>query len=415
MKANHLLAAALLAIAGGASASQFNFGYKFDGERSIQPLQVFDDGVNTYFQFRGGNKVVPAIIAESRGAGVVANYSSHGPYVVVPGVASSFRLQYGSMSATIVGNMIRPSTVGADRATEAPAAGAVAVAASPAPAPTVQRVVAYGAVNPIGSSAAVQAAAAPARTMPSVTTYVPFSPNISKLGNEGLTKVRNALKGDGEVTSVSIIGRDDSNFKEGVASGRARAIRDVLIRYGIDASVIVMREGLPREGDSEKKPTSDLVITRTIKAPSAMTAALNAAEMVTVQGAVQLVNSGLKSLVKLGALSEERAGAISSLLSRSIVSAPVAPAQQTVAPAEPAQETWTMGPADGTAKAALAKWATKGGYELDWRATVDYPVASTITQKGHVLSAVGHVMGLLKAAKVPLTWRVEGTKLVVEG
>ncbi|RTL38244.1 MAG: hypothetical protein EKK53_19490, partial [Burkholderiales bacterium] len=52
-------ACAFAAVAAG--AAQFNFSYQFGGERKILPLQVFDDGTNTYFQFRQSNAMVPVI------------------------------------------------------------------------------------------------------------------------------------------------------------------------------------------------------------------------------------------------------------------------------------------------------------------------------------------------------------------
>jgi hypothetical protein len=74
-----------------------------------------------------------------------------------------------------------------------------------------------------------------------------------------------------------------------------------------------------------------------------------------------------------------------------------------------------MSPADGTVRAGLTKWAARSGLEIDWRASIDYPLVSAINVRGHSLAAISHVMTLLGTAKVPLSWRLEGNKLVVEG
>jgi hypothetical protein len=42
----------------------YDFSYQAIGDQRVKPVQVFDDGRNTYFQFRSGEPI-PAIFADS--------------------------------------------------------------------------------------------------------------------------------------------------------------------------------------------------------------------------------------------------------------------------------------------------------------------------------------------------------------
>lgn len=426
-----------------ASASQFNFAYRMQGEASVRPLQVFDDGVNTYFQFRGNNRVVPIIVADVNGEAYVSNYSNYGPYVVVPGVASSYRLQYGTLTATIIQAGGRQTVAVPTPANAAAQSPMIATATTAEARPAVLRYVGYGPVEPIAGGAQAQSETRPssAADIAGIMSAdgkpfrIPFAVDSAKMSPAAMKVITQALRGSGEIGRVVVIGRDDVNYRDGVAAERAKNIATALERYGVPAGRIVQRVGIPREDEDPRHPTSDVEVTRVAvalapqlvqpraDAPSTPAAALSA---------LSLVRQGLTSLVKLGWLPQGRADAAMEVITHGMpkslastgdagsdggaarVAAPRV-AAATSAPLSASQETWTMSPSDGTALAGLAKWAAHAGWEFESRAGVDYPITQTIKVQGDAKTAVDYVMTLLKGAKRPLREHMEGNKLVIEG
>jgi type IV secretion system protein VirB9 len=78
-----------------------NSAYTYQGEKTLVPLRVFDDGTATYFRWAQGG-AAPAIYA--LGAGdeeSLVNFASRGDYIVVEQVARGFVLRQGKATATI--------------------------------------------------------------------------------------------------------------------------------------------------------------------------------------------------------------------------------------------------------------------------------------------------------------------------
>jgi hypothetical protein len=431
---------------GPASASQFNFAYRFQGERAVQPLQVFDDGVNTYFQFRSSNRVVPTIVAEVNGETYVANYATYGPYIVVPGVASSYRLQFETLTATVIQSGGRQTIAAPPPANPAAQTPMIATATNADFRPAVQRYVGYGPVEPIAGGA--RQSTESRTTMPadvagilggdSKTFRIPFVLDSAKMTPAAMKAITQALRGPGEIGKVVVVGRDDVKYRDGVAAERSRNIATALERYGVPVSRISQRVGIPREDEDPRHPTSDIEVTRVVLAqpeqvlqPRAETAAAPLAPAPTAAvSAVAMIRQGLATLVKFGWLPQGRADAAMEVITRGMPrsfagdAAPDAVAHPAAARgAQPSsgaamatsQETWTMTPADGTALAGLAKWAAHAGWEFESRAGVDYPITKTIKVQGDARTAVEYVMTLLKGAKRPLREHMEGNKLVIEG
>jgi hypothetical protein len=84
------------------AVSGYNFAYTPKGDRSVWPTQVFDDGVETFFQFNP-EKTIPALFAlSSCGDRILLTPGQRGPYLVVPALYKSYVLQLGSKSSTVV-------------------------------------------------------------------------------------------------------------------------------------------------------------------------------------------------------------------------------------------------------------------------------------------------------------------------
>jgi type IV secretion system protein VirB9 len=81
---------------------QYNWDYRFSGNKQIVPLHVFDDGTFTYFELRK-NQAVPAIFAvdDAQGKEAVVNTRREGNYLVVQRRAPQFTLRHGKTVASV--------------------------------------------------------------------------------------------------------------------------------------------------------------------------------------------------------------------------------------------------------------------------------------------------------------------------
>jgi hypothetical protein len=95
------LTCAAPSIADDVSPGGYDFSYTNRGDRAIWPIQVFDNGFESYFQFNP-EKTMPAIFAIAPcGSKVLLTPQQKGPYLVVPGMYSKFSLQIGQKKATV--------------------------------------------------------------------------------------------------------------------------------------------------------------------------------------------------------------------------------------------------------------------------------------------------------------------------
>jgi type IV secretion system protein VirB9 len=84
---------------------QFNWDYSFNGDRSIVPLHVFDDGKLTYLQLRAG-QAVPAVFAVDNASGkeAVVNVRVDQRYLIIQQVAPQFTLRLGTAHVASIFN-----------------------------------------------------------------------------------------------------------------------------------------------------------------------------------------------------------------------------------------------------------------------------------------------------------------------
>ncbi|KAA3509392.1 P-type conjugative transfer protein VirB9 [Agrobacterium vitis] len=72
-----------------------NWNYVAQGNRSLGPLEVFDNGSTTTFRFPGNVRVPSIYVVNPDGKEATANYSVKGDYVEVASVAREWRLRDG--------------------------------------------------------------------------------------------------------------------------------------------------------------------------------------------------------------------------------------------------------------------------------------------------------------------------------
>lgn len=83
------------------SPVQWNYNYSFYGDKSIVPVQAFDNGVYTVFKFNRNTKL-PAIFAVDRHQNEsITNLRVQGDYVFVQGVRRQYTFRNGENVATI--------------------------------------------------------------------------------------------------------------------------------------------------------------------------------------------------------------------------------------------------------------------------------------------------------------------------
>ncbi len=93
--------------AGSNSVSEpFNFSYTMSGNSDIAPVQIFDDGRNTFFKFDGGMKKIPSICAYKSGKLVSLKPRQRGEYVTVNTVAKEFVLEMNSNKVRVYNDSV---------------------------------------------------------------------------------------------------------------------------------------------------------------------------------------------------------------------------------------------------------------------------------------------------------------------
>lgn len=84
----------------------YNFQYhvaKWEGSSAVKPVQVFDDGAETYFQLKPGEPT-PALFTADRGVMRPVSARRDGYYVVAPGVANVWRVVGSSGHGVVRGS-----------------------------------------------------------------------------------------------------------------------------------------------------------------------------------------------------------------------------------------------------------------------------------------------------------------------
>jgi len=80
------------------SGGPYDFGWHLSGDRAVAPLQVFDDGRDTWLQFQAGQPL-PALFGVRDGMQRLLQYRRFGPYVKVEGVWQELMLRGGALTA----------------------------------------------------------------------------------------------------------------------------------------------------------------------------------------------------------------------------------------------------------------------------------------------------------------------------
>ncbi|HWL30439.1 MAG TPA: TcpQ domain-containing protein [Burkholderiaceae bacterium] len=105
--------------------SRYSFAWRLSGDRAVAPLQVFDNGKQTWLQFAPGQPV-PALFRHDDTGDLPLPYTREGPYVVLAGVWPRLVLRGGHLRSMA-------EKLDESGSAHAPVSGMPAIPATPAP------------------------------------------------------------------------------------------------------------------------------------------------------------------------------------------------------------------------------------------------------------------------------------------
>ncbi len=238
----------------GMRVGQYDFSYFTSGDQRATPVQVFDDGKSTYFQFRAGDGI-PAIFSNKDGRVGLLVPNFDGPYLHVAQTAGRFTLQLGRAQAQVVyGGGGREDTPPIDAVNRNGMRTAYTGMGYPTNA-NVKLLASLGTTLALKSSDALESNsyATPVKgdrvnwkesETENTTQQVYFPLGSPKLTAQALKLLQATASDFKGATSITIVGRDDSSEKEGLEKARAVAIREALLKLGVSSERIAVKSGV---------------------------------------------------------------------------------------------------------------------------------------------------------------------------
>lgn len=386
------VSAVCLAPATGADSARvgaYDFGYAASGDARARPVQVFDDGRNTFFQFRPGESV-PAIFTQKAGTPQLLVPSQEGPYIKVASVHGRFVLQVGRAQAAVVHagatrDDAPPLNVVSNTGLTTPYVGGpipdggrLVATLAPADAPPDDAAHRNSYATPRKGDAVRWVEAEARREEASVW----FTRGSAQLSPDARKALATAARGVGAHSRVVVIGRDDDTLKEGLDRLRGETLKTALVKSGIDESRISVRVGVAGTPKGTSWPSTIQIETERPLAVASPAA-----------GRANSIRSNLDALVSAGVLKPEQAQAIAAHHGARPVATAVQ--QQEVVP----KGGFTLVAADKTVQGTIKRWATALNYQVVWDApaNLDAPVLGDATIPGaSIQEALERLLGGLK-------------------
>ncbi len=366
----------------------YDFTYEVKGDSRVKPIQVFDNGQVTYFQFRSGEPV-PAIFAETNAGPVLSMPAFEGPYIKVQVVAGGYSLKLGSGYARVTyqgGGRVnyappetdRPNVNTMSRLDEAAKAINATYqvrSATPAPIhenPALER---DSYATPIkGDRVEWTAGAKLSREYP-----VMFPAGTVKMQSDAVKAFVRMLPEDLANSYFEIQGRDDHTFKEELPSKRASAVADLLVSRGVPRENIRMKVGNPLPSEENAKHVTGASIRWLTQAP-----APSRPEEDPI--------AELLARYKQGRISR------ADLVKELSAARPQVPSRSSGLTAVQAQTTWQVLKSDETMERLLRRWGHSSGWNVDWRNAPEIRItADSVVSKPDFITAADLVITQAKA------------------
>lgn len=268
----------------------YDFSYEMSGVSKVMPVQVFDDGSSTYFQFRAGAPI-PAIFVNGPTGLVMVVPEMQGPYARIAGVTGKYVLRIGfgmgqvsyagerrpQLTRTVTepiqtqpisqvtNEYATPAASPRDMAMLKASTTATATALKTAfyddPSPRIALDV-NSYATPIKGDLAQFPKTANGSTalVKADETNVPFVVGKASLGPIGRKLVQTQAKAfvGGR---VEVVGRDDESSKDGLADSRAKNVVDLLVASGVPRSAITLNTTDKLLGNKQASASSGAQIT----------------------------------------------------------------------------------------------------------------------------------------------------------
>lgn len=405
----------LLTVAQGANPDRlggYDFSYHVQGDARVRPVQVFDDGRSTFFQFRSGEPV-PAIFAETQQGPNLVMPELEGPYVKVASLSGAFVLRMGYGVGRVAYTSAGRSRGASDhveqpsRATEPPApAGMARLLAT---SQIINGLPADMVRAPPRPSLETNSYATPLRgDLTEWTEHadtfkehaVVFGVDATKLNGQTAKSVKSIAALAANASRVEVLGRDDPSHKEGIAEARAASIVGALAAAGVPRNVISWKTTAEVK-DASKASVQGATVRVYERAPKAPVV-----DRQQHAGDSQLVTilQGIRS----GSISPAQAIAMVEQV-RAAGAAPIT--------AKPAAGTWTVRATDESIQKMLGRWANTAGWRVVWRNAPEIRITGdSELSKVDFLQAADIVISQSKSAGYRIQARAFSNQvLLVEG
>lgn len=432
------IVAAMLAIAPNAMSASgnrvggYDFGYATNGDSRVLPVQIFDNGKDTYFQFRAGDPI-PAIFQVKGKEVKLMVPTFEGPYVKVAETAGRYTLQLGRTQGQVVyasgarDENLRVDAYGSNGQRLSPSAAAretnvklVASLENSMQYLTATQLEANSYATPVrgdriewrDSEVSVE------------NEQIWFPKGQAFLTKKGLSDVASMGARFRNATAITIIGRDDSSYKEGLEIARGNAIKESLIRAGVPSNVITVRPGVA--GKEEKGLwASDIRVAMT--APTRIARPGNESANNVRANIQQLLTAGVLTADQAAAFLrrvgiQEAQNKVEQEASIAAATAATSAPAHTAAPVEPVKRIVEMPEggfqfraSDRTVSATMLRWATETNHQLLWEAPAMYdaPITGNATMQAESMKdAVEKVLSSMQRKGYPIQATIYSNRVI---
>ena len=400
------LAIALLALTPvlGSNAERlgaYDFSYQSNGDAKVRPVQVFDDGHSTYFQFRAGEPI-PAIFADSANGPTFLTPQNEGPYVKVSAVASGYSLRLGSGMGHVsyqgggrVGSTESQSTSVSTQSSSLGRLNGVARIINASYREPTQQVVSTE-TNSYATPLKGDRVEWKEQEQASKDYSIAFLKGHAKLLPASVKALLAVLPAERRTAVFEIVGRDDDTYKEGLPEARAAAISSLLVAHGVSREKIKIKSGVPLETESNVK-------TKTVTGVTIHW--ITEAPVRVVQDPTQLI---LARLMAHKLTAQEAINELSRLQHATEATLPAPP----VTPATPA--TWQILKADANMEAMLKRWAGSSGWTLQWKGVPEVRITGdSKLDRPNFLAAADYVIAQAKGVGYRIKATAYSNKVLV--
>jgi outer membrane protein OmpA-like peptidoglycan-associated protein len=351
--------------------ADYNFSYRAAGDAELRPVQIFDDGRQTYFQWRA-TSADPAILAELPEGPRLISLARQGPYLVAPLLANAWQVRFGQLQARVTYAGAARTGASIYRPTDPvsiPQAGAQLSKTYVAP------LAIHGAATPIaGDADEVSFAERDAQ--------IGFAEGRTSLSRDAQRIVLSALGEKSAIVKVVIVGRGDASAPDGLSRARAMAIRDEVVSAGVALDKVVIREA-PAFEPVRGSRRSDLSVTW-----------------------IRARTVGVRGLPGPGSVQPPEEVIVET---GKVVPVPPAAAQGQLPPVYHLKKNELI-------HLALQEWAQRAGWEFVWQHPGTWKAMGDTSFDGRtdVTQAVSEVVRILRAEGKPVRLRISEGNRVME-